>query len=37
MFTECREIHAPAWTRILLNAQKRFPRVQDMQGGSEKF
>lgn len=32
MFTECREIHAPAWTRILLNAQKRFPRVQDLQG-----
>ena len=33
MFTVCREIHAPAWTRILLNAQKRFPRVQDLQGG----
>ena len=33
MFTECRENHAPAWTRILLNAQKRFPRVQDLQGG----
>ena len=32
MFTECREIHAPAWTRTLLNAQKRFPRVQDLQG-----
>ena len=33
MFTECRENHAPSWTRILLNAQKRFPRVQDLQGG----
>ena len=32
MFTECQEIHAPAWTRILLNVQKRFPRVQDLQG-----
>lgn len=32
MFTECRENHAPSWTRILLNAQKRFPRVQDLQG-----
>ena len=32
MIAECREIHAPSWTRILLNAQKRFPRVQDLQG-----
>ena len=36
MIAECREIHAPSWTRILLNAQKRFPRVQDLQGGSRE-
>ena len=36
MIAECREIHAPSWTRILLNVQKRFPRVQDLQGGSRE-
>ena len=36
MIAECREIHAPSWTRILLNAQKRFPRVQDLQRGSRE-